>query len=479
MSMEEKIKSVGIDIGTSTTQMIFSELTICNTAGSYVVPRIHIVDKRVVYRSPIYFTPLIGDALIDIEAIEKILRKEYAKAGVAPADLQTGAVIITGDSARKENADIVLQALSDMAGNFVVATAGPSLESVLSAKGAGTDNLSRKKRKVMANIDIGGGTSNIAVFDRGKLIGTTCLDIGGRLVRVEGGRITAVFPKIAALAERRGIPLHVGEPADLQQLERLCEIMADHLFQAINRQTRTPNHGSLYTNDGAPLPQVLHMDALTLSGGVAENMRRLNAGEALAPFLYGDIGVLLAKALKHRFEKSETPVCEARETIRATVVGAGSHTVNVSGSTIHYEANTLPIKNIPVLKIGEEEATDPKKITETIRNKLSLFGDGESPVAIGLLGTAFSTFAAIQTLAEAIVNGAKAVIEGPSPLIVIVENDIGKALGNAMALRVRADKPIISLDGIYTADGDYIDIGEPVAGGRVCPVIVKTIIFNT
>ena len=115
MSMEEKIKSVGIDIGTSTTQMIFSELTICNTAGSYVVPRIHIVDKRVVYRSPIYFTPLIGDALIDTEAIEKILRKEYAKAGVAPADLQTGAVIITGDSARKENADIVLQALSDMA----------------------------------------------------------------------------------------------------------------------------------------------------------------------------------------------------------------------------------------------------------------------------------------------------------------------------------------------------------------------------
>ncbi|WP_455129539.1 ethanolamine ammonia-lyase reactivating factor EutA, partial [Pseudoramibacter alactolyticus] len=261
MSMEEKIKSVGIDIGTSTTQMIFSELTICNTAGSYVVPRIHIVDKRVVYRSPIYFTPLIGDALIDIEAIEKILRKEYAKAGVAPADLQTGAVIITGDSARKENADIVLQALSDMAGNFVVATAGPSLESVLSAKGAGTDNLSRKKRKVMANIDIGGGTSNIAVFDRGKLIGTTCLDIGGRLVRVEGGRITAVFSKIAELAERRGIPLHVGEPADLQQLERLCEIMADHLFQAVNRQTRMPDHGSLYTNDGAPLPQVLHMDA--------------------------------------------------------------------------------------------------------------------------------------------------------------------------------------------------------------------------
>ncbi len=479
MSMEEKIKSVGIDIGTSTTQMIFSELTICNTAGSYTVPRIHIVDKRVVYRSPIYFTPLIGEALIDTKAIEKILRKEYAKAGVAPEDLQTGAVIITGDSARKENADSVLQALSDLAGNFVVATAGPSLESVLSAKGAGTDGLSKEKRKVIANIDIGGGTSNIAVFDRGKLIATACLDIGGRLVRVDDGRITAVFPKIAELAQRRGVPLHVGEPADPQQLEKLCDVLADHLIQAVNGLARTPDHDSLYTNDGAPLPQTLHMDALTLSGGVAENVRRLNAGESLESFLYGDIGVLLAKALKHRFEKSEAPVYEARETIRATVVGAGSHTVNVSGSTIHYEANTLPIKNIPVLKIGEEEATDPKKITETIRNKLSLFGGGESPVAIGLSGMAFSTFAAIQTLAEAIVSGAKAVIEGSAPLIVIVENDIGKALGNAMALRIGAHKPIISLDGIYAAAGDYIDIGEPVVGGRVCPVIVKTIIFNT
>lgn len=479
MSMQEKIKSVGIDIGTSTTQMIFSELTICNTAGSYTVPRIRIIDKRVVYQSSIYFTPLIGDALIDTEAIEKILQKEYAKAGVTPADLQTGAVIITGDSARKENADSVLQALSDTAGNFVVATAGPDLESVLSAKGAGTDSLSKEKRKVIANIDIGGGTSNIAVFDCGKLIATACLDIGGRLVRIEDGRIAAVFPKVAALAERQGIPLHVGEPADRQKIEKLCNVLADHLLQAVNGQARMLDHSSLYTNDGAPLPQTLHIDALTFSGGVAENMRRINDGESLESFLYGDIGILLAKALKHRLEKSEMLIYEARETIRATVVGAGSHTMNVSGSTIHYETNTLPIKNIPVLKIGEEEATDPKKITETIRNKLPLFGNGESPVAIGLSGTAFSTFAAIQTLAEAIVNGAKTVIEGSAPLIVIVENDIGKALGNAMALRVRADKPIISLDGIYTADGDYIDIGEPVAGGRVCPVIVKTIIFNT
>ncbi len=185
---EETILSVGIDIGTSTTQLIFSKLTIENEASSYVVPRINIVDKEVTYRSKIYFTPLLSQTEIDAEKVKKIIEAEYKAAGMKPEDLQTGAVIITGETARKHNANTVLASLSSMAGDFVVATAGPDLESVLSAKGAGADAFSEEHRQAVANIDIGGGTSNIALFQKGNLKGTSCLDIGGRLIKIENGR---------------------------------------------------------------------------------------------------------------------------------------------------------------------------------------------------------------------------------------------------------------------------------------------------
>ena len=165
--MKETILSVGIDIGTSTTQLIFSRLTIENLASSYMVPRIRIVDKEVTYRSEIYFTPLLSQTEIDAEKVKGIIEREYRKAGMKPEDLQTGAVIITGETARKQNANSVLASLSSMAGDFVVATAGPDLESVLSAKGAGADRISEEKRIAVANIDIGGGTSNIALFQKG------------------------------------------------------------------------------------------------------------------------------------------------------------------------------------------------------------------------------------------------------------------------------------------------------------------------
>ena len=72
--MKETITSVGIDIGTSTTQLIFSRLTIENLASSYTVPRISIVDKEVIYRSHIYFTPLKSQQEIDVEAVRKIVK---------------------------------------------------------------------------------------------------------------------------------------------------------------------------------------------------------------------------------------------------------------------------------------------------------------------------------------------------------------------------------------------------------------------
>ncbi len=194
--MVEVITSVGIDVGSSTTEVVFSRLTIDNLAAAWSVPRITIIAKDVWYRSQVHLTPLLAPALIDAPALRALVEAEYRAAGATPHDVRSGAVIITGQTARTDNADEVLRALSALAGDFVVATAGPDLESVMAARGASIDIASVEHQCRIANLDVGGGTTNVAVYERGTLRGTSCLDIGARLVRVDAGYITAVGPSI-------------------------------------------------------------------------------------------------------------------------------------------------------------------------------------------------------------------------------------------------------------------------------------------
>ena len=476
--MHEVILSVGIDIGTSTTQLIFSRLTIENRASSYTVPRISIVDKEVVYRSKIYFTPLRSATEIDAEAVKGIVREDYKAAGMTPEDLKTGAVIITGETARKQNANDVLAALSDLAGDFVVATAGPDLESVLSARGAGTDAMSKENRIAMANIDIGGGTSNIALYEKGTLRGVSCLDIGGRLIKVQSGKITYIFPKIQALAKKHGISVSVGDRADEAQLMKVCRLMAQQLAQALHLAPQDGDHAGLYTNDGKSLPDTPAVQAVTYSGGVADCVYQPDETDL---FRYGDIGVLLGRAIRENEALNRIKRFQAVETIRATVVGAGTHATDVSGSTIRYDRSRLPLKNVPVLKVSQEDEASLEALKSSIRDQLPLYrpeGVMEQ-VAIAFTGENRTSFVEVQDLAAAIIESTKEVIESRYPLIVVVENDIGKVLGNALNVMLGNQKDVICIDSIHASSGDYIDIGEPVAGGQVLPVVIKTLIFNS
>ena len=100
--MGEQLLSVGIDIGTSTTQLILSRLTLENRAAPFTVPRVAISDREVLYRSDIHFTPLLSDTVIDAAGVRDIVAEEYRKSGFSPHQVDTGAVIITGETARKE-----------------------------------------------------------------------------------------------------------------------------------------------------------------------------------------------------------------------------------------------------------------------------------------------------------------------------------------------------------------------------------------
>ena len=475
--MKESILSVGIDIGTSTTQLVFSRITLENTASMISVPRIKIADKEVVYRSDIHFTPLKSATEIDGEQVRLIVKEEYEKAKVLPEEVQTGAVIITGETARKENAAEVQKALSHFAGEFVVATAGPALEGIIAGKGANASGESKKRGAVVVNLDIGGGTTNIAVFDNGEVLDTACLDIGGRLIKVTDGKIAYISDKIAKLAVSNGIPITVGQPVDRGFMTKMTLRMAELLEEVIGLRPASDDLALICTDKD--LRRDYHIDYITISGGVADCIAEELAPE---PFLYGDIGHLLGHAIAHSTLGSTDKSLKAVETIRATVVGAGSHTTDISGSTISVSGTSLPIQNIPILKLSrEDEALDFKAWAEVIKNKVAWFtlqGDQKEMPALAFIGPRDIGFQEIHVLADSILEGMASVLQENTPLTVVVENDLAKALGQTLQAKLDGKKDVICIDTVKVENGDYIDIGRPLVGGNVVPVIVKTLLFS-
>ncbi|MBF0821476.1 ethanolamine ammonia-lyase reactivating factor EutA [Enterococcus faecalis] len=472
---KETLLTVGIDLGTSTTQLVLSELTVENFASAFTVPRISISDKKDIYRSDIIFTPLLNQSEIDAEPIKAFVAEQYRQAGIHKQDIQMGAVIITGETARKSNANNVLRALSGYAGDFVVATAGPDLESIIAGKGAGAQTYSETKRKPVVNLDIGGGTTNLAVFKDGEVIDTACFDIGGRLIKLDQQqKITYIAPKIQEIINKKGLTLHLGDQATEQNLLPIISELVAVLENSIGLGTQSPFYQLLVTNH--PLRKGEELPIVTFSGGVADCLNTTSTNL----FKYGDIGLLLGKYLRKSLIFSEKEVLESAETIRATVVGAGSHTAEISGSTIAYREQILPVKNIPILKLAQEDETlTVTELGQRIQEKLNWHRIEETPqIALAIRGMSNPTFADIQRYGQGIVEGLASLVAEQIPIIVMVDEDMAKALGHALSAHLPKDYPFICLDSVKVENGDYVDIGLPVAEGAVLPVIVKTLVFN-
>ena len=472
---KETLLTVGIDLGTSTTQLVLSELTVENFASAFTVPRISISDKKVIYRSDIIFTPLLNQSEIDAAPIKAFVAEQYRQAGIHKQDIQMGAVIITGETARKSNANNVLRALSGYAGDFVVATAGPDLESIIAGKGAGAQTYSETKRKPVVNLDIGGGTTNLAVFKDGEVIDTACFDIGGRLIKLDQQqKITYIAPKIQEIINKKGLTLHLGDQATEQNLLPIISELVAVLENSIGLGTQSPFYQLLVTNH--PLRKGEELPIVTFSGGVADCLNTTSTNL----FKYGDIGLLLGKYLRKSLIFSEKEVLESAETIRATVVGAGSHTAEISGSTIAYREQILPVKNIPILKLAQEDETlTVTELGQRIQEKLNWHRIEETPqIALAIRGMSNPTFADIQRYGQGIVEGLASLVAEQIPIIVMVDEDMAKALGHALSAHLPKDYPFICLDSVKVENGDYVDIGLPVAEGAVLPVIVKTLVFN-
>lgn len=478
--MKDNLNSVGIDIGTTTTQLVFSLIEVDNRAGSSSVPRFGITKREVTYRSNTYETPLMSDNLINGDVLRDIVTKEYSVAGYEPKDIKAGAVIITGEAARKENAEILLHSLSDYVGDFVVASAGSDLEAAIAGKGAGTAELSKRDKKTVANFDVGGGTTNVAIFQDGELIDTTCLDIGGRLIKIdpETMRVGYVAPKISDLIHHMGIDIREGHETDVLSLRKVARRMAaflDEISGFIPRSKELP-----YIITSKELKNDHIIDCVTFSGGVADAVYNANIDENEL-FKYRDIGIILGQSIRQGVLFNNAEVLVPRETIRATVIGAGSYSLNVSGSTINYTRDVFPLKNIPVIKINYYlNDMVSEDMSERISEKTKMYMDesGYQQTAIYISGVCSPNFDEVKKIAGEVKKGLAEAMEYWDTVIVMADEDMGKALGFCLRSILRDDINIVSLDGIYAEDGDYIDIGRPIGQGRVIPVVIKTLVFG-
>lgn len=480
MADKTAILSVGIDVGTSTTQVVFSKLQMDNAGGYFSVPRVAIVDKEVVYKSEVYMTPLKTDVLIDTDALRDIVAAEFRKAGYRPEDTDSGAVIITGESARKENSDAVLKSLSDFAGDFVVSAAGPDMESLIAGKGSGAWQYSMGHHCRVANLDIGGGTTNVVLFEDGETLARGCLDIGGRLICMNPqGIITKVSPAAAVMAQAAGVSVSVGDRCDELKLTAVTRQMAAALnaylgvgtkdIDAILRQIKTPGSSDF------PVPEKIQ--AVFFSGGVAD----LIYHESADTWAYGDIGVLLGRAIRESRLFTDFQKMEPGETIRATVVGAGTYTTTISGSTITYSDDIFPLKNIPVIKLDEElqEACFAGETEPVIRRIQWVLGQNdEEHFILAMPGKRNPGYMEMKRAAASIRKIMDRVQPPGEPILLVIESDIAKAMGQMIRQQPDLKRQVVAIDSIHVEDGEYVDMGKPMMNGMVIPVVVKTLIFG-
>lgn len=481
------ITSVGIDIGTTTTQLVLSRLTIENTAGVTMVPRVSITAKEVIHRSRIHLTPLLDHHLINAEEISRLVEEEYRLAGVSPRDIDSGAVIITGETAKRENAQALLDALAGFAGDFVVAAAGPNLESIYAGKGSGAAAYSADKHREIVNIDVGGGTSNFAVFREGRAIDTSCLNIGGRLLEIEpgGDRVTYIAQPMQAVLKAMGRWIRVGEIIQLEHLREIAALMAQSIVEVILTKRLSPLTEELLM--APPLALNYPLSSIMVSGGVADYVYKdsppCSIGEVSN---FGDMGPLLGWMLREKIEAAGLALIKPQETVRATVIGTGTQSISLSGSTIHVQGQiSLPLRNILVAKPfprGDDGVpADAEEIGNCVSKGLSLlYTEGQSQhLALAIQGPRTLSFPDIQTLAKGIAQGVNELLAKNKPLILIIEKDCGKVLGQCLAALCGKHKELICIDQLSLENCDYIDIGGPLMGGRVIPVVMKTLVFDT
>jgi ethanolamine utilization protein EutA len=475
-----ELTTVGIDIGSSTSHLMFARVHLQRLTTA-LSSRFVVVNRKVLWQSPIKLTPYLPDYTIDTDELGDFLGGCYTYAGIEPGDIDSGAVILTGEAIKRHNARAIADLFSEEAGKFVCASAGHHMECQLAAHGSGAVALSRGHAVRILNVDIGGGTTKLALIENGILVATAAIAVGGRLL-VEDPKagLTRIEEPVREIAGSLGITLALGEPLAAADRARLVGRMVALVMRMIDRRPADALTERLLVTDPWPSAVAyLGLDALTFSGGVAEYLYKREKRA------FGDLGLDLARALSHMLalRRDLPPVWDPGQGIRATVIGAAQFSVQISGNTIAITRPAeLPLQNLPVLALSLEllEQVDPDAVTAACRAALAQadIADGAGAVAFAFAWRGDPAHARLHALAGGLCAAVPATIAAGQPLVLLVDGDIGMSLGRIIRNEIAAPANVIAIDGVQLKQFDYVDIGRVIDVTNVVPVIIKSLLFK-
>ena len=469
------LTSVGIDIGSSTSHMVFSKLTL-RREGAAFSSQFRVTDREVLYRSPIMLTPYLHGTDIDTDQVVDFIHASYRDAGLTAAEVDTGAVVITGEALKKENARPLLEFFAKDSGKFICASAGPNHEALLAAYGCGAVDLSKQEHTTVLNVDAGGGTSKLSLIKDGEVVQTVAVEIGARLIAFdEQGIATRVEEPAKVLMHHLGLPVGVDTPFLPEHREAFANRMAQVLFEVMHGEARlTPlSRGLLLTDPLTGISGMNDVDHVVFSGGVSEY---IYSHDTIA---YGDVGPLLGRAIRALVEGEGRPglLQEPTEGIRATVIGAGEYTVQASGSTSYISNfDALPVFGLKVVRPFMGDGLPMETAVQLALGKFDLqrFTSG---LALALAIQGQQDYWTLRKLAESVVAVLANAEDSDCPLFLILDQDVAKSLGGILKEELDVRREIIVVDGIDVGDLDYLDIGRPMGITEVVPVTVKSLMF--
>src|SRR5580692_5575944 len=470
------LTTVGIDIGSSGTQVIFSRVHLRRLAED-LTSRYYVVSRETLFQSPVALTPYQSEERIDDQKLGVIIDDAYVAAGLSPDRIDTGVVILTGEALRRDNAQGIAKILSEQGGEFVTATAGHHMEAMLAAYGSGAARVSSDGGKRILNIDIGGGTTKLGLVENGKVIVTAAVHIGGRLQVVEDGKIVRLDPAGKHHAKRAGFAWNRGDAIALADMEKVADGMADALVAAITARPMPHDIEHLYLTD--PIAELGRIDGIMFSGGVSEYVYQREERD------FGDMGPRLGRAIRERVAQGAFPwpVLPAGECIRATALGASEYSVQLSGNTSFISAPgvLLPRRNLQVLlpPFVCEETIDAEKLASAIRSHMTAFDvDAEREVALALRWTGMPSYERLAAFAEGIKRGLADRIARKQPLFIMLDGDVAQTLGHILREELHVDSEMLVIDGVVLWDFDYIDLGRIRMPSYTVPVTIKSLVFS-
>ncbi len=473
ISEEEELTltSVGVDIGSSTSHLVFSRLELKLEGTRYRVTR-----REILNESEILLTPYVDETRIDVEALGSFINEQYQRAQIKRDEVDTGALILTGVAVRRRNARAIGELFAKEAGKFVAVSAGDGLEATMAAHGSGAVAYSAKTGGVVLNIDIGGGTSKFAICNNGKVQEVSAIDLGARLLAFDENRalvrIEEAGRKHAAWA---GLNVELGQEIPQDRLEVMVSRMMDKLFAMIGPEPVSDDIKGLLRLP--PLTYRGEIDAVMFSGGVSEFIYNREKTT------FGDLGPLIADEIHRRIPDLGMLIMEPTARIRATVIGASQYTIQVSGNTIFITPeDAVPVRNVPVVAPEfsfDGDDIDQAGVTDSVQNALRRLDllNGRQPVAVSFSWRGSATFARLQSFCSGVKDGLKEILAKGHPLTLVNDGDIGGIVGLHFQEETEIQNPIISIDGIALNDFDYIDIGALIQSSGSVPVVIKSLIF--